>query len=147
MALQFVPFDAFFGNLGSGNIDLDSDTFKAVATNSAPSASDDDELADISQISNGNGYTTGGVTITGITWTEPSPGVWMFDSDDFGWTNGGGAPMGTFRYIAIYSDTSSGDKLVGYYDFGSGITIPVGGIFTLQPGANGHWRIGLGTLA
>jgi hypothetical protein len=146
MALDFVPFDSYIGNLGGGRIDNDSDTFKAVLSNIAPNPATDDELADITQIANGNGYTTGGVTLASVTWTEPSDGVWMFDSADFEWEADGGA-MAEFQYVVIYSDTSSGDKLVGYYNFGSGVTIPDGSIFRVQPGVQGHLRIGEGTIA
>lgn len=147
MALDFIPFDSFMGHLGGGRIDLDSDTFKAVLTNTAPDAATDEDLGDITQIANGNGYTTGGVTLGSVTWTEPSPGVWQFDSADFEWENAGGAPMAEFQYVAIYSDTSAGDLLVGYYDFGSGLTVPVGAIFRMQPGADGHIRFGEGTIS
>ena len=58
----FTLFDEFIFSLGGSDIDLDSDTFKAVLSNSAPSAANNTVLTDITQIANGNGYTTGGVT-------------------------------------------------------------------------------------
>jgi hypothetical protein len=147
MAVTFALFDSFFGNVGGGRIDLDTDTFKAMLTNTAPSISADDELADITQISNGNGYTTGGVTLTSVTWTEPdSNGVWKFASANFQWSASGGS-IGPFRYIPIYSDTSTGDKLVGRYDFGSELTIPDGSVFEVEIGTDGIIRFGVGTLA
>ena len=139
MALDFLYVNSFMGHLGGGRIDLDSDTFKAVLTNTAPVANTTVNLADITQISNGNGYTTGGVTLTSVTWTEVSAGVWEFDSADFEWIASGGA-IGPFRYIAIYSDTSASDRVCGWYDFGSAVTIPNGGTFRVMPGAQGHMR-------
>ena len=62
----FTLFDEFIFNLGAGNIDLDSHTFKIVLSNTAPTAATDDELADITQIANGNGYTTGGETLASV---------------------------------------------------------------------------------
>ncbi|MGE0366928.1 MAG: hypothetical protein AB7Q00_14470 [Phycisphaerales bacterium] len=138
MALDFNPVNHFVGNVGSGAIDLDTHTFKAVLSNTAPDAQDN-QLSDITQIANGGGYATGGVTITGITWTEvgaPS-GEWRFDSDEFEWTGSGGG-FGPFQYVYLYSDTSTGDLGVGWYDFGSPISIPADGIFRVVPGANGH---------
>ena len=147
MALDFQPFDTFMGHLGGGRVDLDSDTFKAVLTDVEPLANYDEELGDLTQIVSGNGYTTDGVTLTSVTWTEVSPGVWQFDSADFEWDNNGSGPMAEFRYVVIYSSTSSGHKLVGFYDFGSGLTIPVGAIFRMEPGANGHIQFGQGTIS
>lgn len=134
----FTLFDEFINNLGNGNIDLDSDTFKAVLTNTAPTAATDDELADITQIANGNGYTTGGVTLANVTWAETGAGtgVWEWSADDFSWTASGGT-FGPFRYVVIYDDTSTGDKLVGYLDYGSSISITSGNSFTVDIGSGG----------
>lgn len=145
MAIPFVPFDNFIGDVGNGAVDLDSDTFKAVLTNVAPDFNDDEVLADITQIANGNGYTTNGVTITGVTWTEYAPGKWQFDSADFEWENNGGGSMAEFQWVVIYS--AANGCLCGYYNYGSGIIVPTGTIFRMQPGANGHMRIGLGTIS
>jgi hypothetical protein len=145
MALAFVPFDNFLGDIGSGAIDLDSDDFYAVLTNTTPDVNDDEDLEDIVQIASGNGYTTDGVLLTGVTWTEYANGKWMFDSADFQWENDGSSAMDEFRYVVIYS--AENDRLCGYYDYGSGITLPVGTIFQVQPGANGHFRIGVGTIS
>ena len=146
MAVTFQTYNAFMGNLGNGNIDLDSDTFKAALTNAAPTPATDDELADVTQIANGFGYVTGGVALTAITWTEVTPGVWEFTSADFEWEAAGGS-VGPFRYVPIYSDTSTGDKLVGWFDFGSALTIPDGSFFRVEIGANGIIRWGIGTIS
>ena len=92
-----VIFHEAMNNIGNGAIDLDSHTFKAVLSNSAPSQSADDELADITQIANGNGYTTGGVTLTSVTWAETGAGtgIWQWSSADFSWT-ASGATLQTF---------------------------------------------------
>ena len=138
----FVFFHEFKNNLGNGAIDLDSHTFKAVLSNTAPVVGTDDELADVTQIANGNGYTTGGVTLTSVTWSETGAGlgVWRFNAADFTWTASGGS-IGPFRYIEIYDDTSTGDKLVGYYDYGAPITITDGNAFTVDIGTNGIFEL------
>lgn len=136
-----VVFHEAMNNIGNGAIDLDSHTFKAVLTNTAPSQANDDELADITQIANGNGYTTGGVTLSSVTWAETGAGtgIWQFSCADFSWTASGGN-IANFRYVVIYSDTSTGDKLFLYLDYGSAVTITSGNSFTVDVQANGLVR-------
>lgn len=138
----FTFFHEFKNNALNGAIDIDGHTFKAVLTNTAPTADTDDELADITQIANGNGYTTGGVTLQNVAWAETGAGTgtWRFTADDFSWTASGGS-IATFRYVVIYSDTSTGDKLVGYIDSGAAQTITVGNTFTVDIGANGIFEL------
>ncbi|NEV75644.1 hypothetical protein DYI24_01110 [Rhodopseudomonas sp. BR0C11] len=147
MAVEFDHFFKAIGHQGAGRINLETDTFKAVLTNSAPNLATNEFLADIAQIANGNGYTTGGVTLTSIVWSDPSgDGKWRFTSAQFKWTASGG-PIGPFRYIVVYSDTSANDKVVGRFDFGSAIIIPDSSEFGITPGTDGIFRTGKGTLA
>ncbi len=138
----FTFFHEFKKFLGDGTIDLDSHTFKAVLTNTAPTVGTDDQLADITQIANGNGYLTGGVTLASVTWTETGggTGVWRWNAADFGWTASGGS-IGPFRYIVIYDDTATGDPLVGLYDYGTNLTVTDGNAFTVDIGANGIFEL------
>lgn len=138
----FTFLHEFKRTLGDGTIDLDSHTFKAVLSNVAPVVASDDELADITQIANGNGYLTGGVTLASVTWLETGAGlgVWRWNAADFTWTAAGGS-MATFRYIIIYDDSATGDPLVGYYDYGTGIVITDGNAFTVDIGANGIFEL------
>jgi hypothetical protein len=47
---------------------------------------------------NGNGYTTGGIALTGETWTH-SGGTTTFDCDDVVWTASGGPIVARFGVI------------------------------------------------
>jgi hypothetical protein len=40
--------------------------------------------------------------------------------------------VGPFQYIYLYDDNSTGDKLIGYYDNGSAVTMASGDTFTLN---------------
>jgi hypothetical protein len=136
----FTFFHEFKRYLGDGTIDLDTHTFKWVLTNTAPTAATDTILANITQIANGFGYTTGGVTATSVTWTETGggTGIWRFTAADSNWTASGGS-FGPFRYPVLYDDTptSPADPLVGYLDYGSAITITDLNTFTIDIGALG----------
>jgi hypothetical protein len=140
----FTQFDSFGRDIGNGTIDLDTHTFKAVLTNTAPVKATSEVLADITQIANGNGYTTGGVTLTSVTWLETGAGtgIWQLTSADFTWTASGGS-IGPFRYIVFYDDTptSPADPLVGFLDYGTNLTVTDTNSFTTDVGANGITRL------
>lgn len=138
MSVALTLFDKFEGNLGKKLIDFSADTFKAILTNTLPVQTTAIVLADITQIANGNGYTTDGVTLANIAFTEISAAIWKFTCDAFSWTSAS-AGMATFRYGAIYSSTSG--KLVGWWDHGSALSLPVGGIYQVTPNASGLYRI------
>ncbi len=40
--------------------------------------------------------------------------------------------VGPFRYIYIYDDNSTGDKLICYYDYGSEVTMANGDTFKID---------------
>lgn len=144
-----VFYDSFREYMADGTIDLDGDTFKAILVLSSytPSVSGHSTYADITnEHANGNGYTTGGVTVA-ATWVESS-GIVTFDIADPSWTASGGNLVA--RYCVIYDDTPSSpaNPLVGYYlmdnspadvtqvDGGTlTVQIPSGGLFTLADAA------------
>jgi hypothetical protein len=137
----FQVVDEFANFLGKKRDDLSADTFKAVLSDVAPTKAGTQVLADITQIANGNGYLTDGVTLSGVTWAETGggTGIWAFTSSAFAWTASGGS-IAQFRYVAIYDSTSTNKDVVGFVDYGSEINITVGNSFTVTPGANGIFR-------
>lgn len=132
----FVKFQDFVEQLGKGVHQLHAagHTLKAVLTNTAPNATDT-TLSQITEISNGNGYTTGGEDIQN-DYSE-SGGTGTLTAVDVVWTASGGT-IGPFRYVVIYNDTPSSptDPLVCYFDYGSSITLAIGETFTLDFGAS-----------
>lgn len=133
-----VMFDEGIYNILNGAIDLDTDTFNIALSNTAPDAAADDELADITQIAAGNGYSTGGQALSSVTLAESGAGtgIWIWSFADETFTASGGS-IAAFRYVVIFSDTSTNDKLVAYLDYGSSITITNGNSFTVDVGASG----------
>ncbi len=88
-------------------------------------------LADITQISGTNGYTTGG-TATTISLSETS-GTTTVNGTEVVFTASGGS-VGPFRYVVLYNDsaTSPLDALVAWWDYGSSITLADGETFTVK---------------
>jgi hypothetical protein len=136
----YQKFNDFVEQLGNSVHNFSSHTFKAVFTNSAPSASNT-ILADITQISASGGYTTGGFAVT-LAWGETS-GTAKCTGTDKVFTASGGT-VGPFRYVVLYNDsaTSPVDALVGFFDYGSAVTLADTETFTLDfDGTNGLFTL------
>lgn len=100
-------------------------------TNTAPVATNT-VLANITQIANGNGYTTGGTAVPNPTRTE-SGGTTTFAGDQVVFTATGS--MGPFQYAVLYNagSTTVTNGLVGWWDYGSAVTLASGETFTVKP--------------
>lgn len=125
----YNKFQQFTKDLIDGVHDFDGHTFKVALTNSAP-VNTNTVLANITQIANGNGYTTGGTTTTISTST--SSGTAKVTGTDVVFTASGS--MGPFRYAVLYNDnpTSPADPLIGWWDYGSSITLAAAETFTVD---------------
>lgn len=99
---------------------LGSDTLKIMLTNTAPSASNTVK-ANISEISAGNGYSAGGAAAT-ISSSSQTSGTYKLVLADVTFTASGGS-VGPFRYVVLYNDTAANDELIGWWDYGSSITL------------------------
>ena len=110
---------------------LGSDSFVIALTNSAPSAGNS-ILTDITQIS----YTNLSSRTLTTASSSQTGGVYSLVFNDLVLTASGA--VATFRYVVIYDDTvtSPVDPLVGWYDYGSAVTMANGETFTIDFGAN-----------
>lgn len=107
MAVTISTYYSFKEYIGDGTIDLDTHSFKVMLLNNSHSFNSAHTVkADIvaNEIANGNGYTTGGVALSSVTWNS-SGGTTTWDADDAYWDASGGAI--TAYYAAIYDDTPS----------------------------------------
>lgn len=124
----FNKFNSFVEALGRKVHNLNADTLKVVLTNSAPSASNT-QLSDITQIANGNGYTTGGATAASNAFSQTA-GTAKLSATDVVFTASGA--VGPFRYAVLYNDTASNDELIGWWDYGSAVTLANSETFTVD---------------
>lgn len=108
---------------------LGSDTLKVVLCNTAPLATNS-ILANLTQIANGNGYTTGGSQATQSSSAQVT-GTYKLVLADVVFTASGGT-VGPFRYVDLYNDTPTtpADPLIGWWDYGSSISLAAGESFT-----------------
>jgi hypothetical protein len=125
----FNKFNSFVEAVAEKVHNLGSDTLRVVLTNSAPAAGNT-VLADITQIANGNGYTTGGTQATQAS-SGQSSGTYKLVLNDATFTAAGGS-IGPFRYVVLYNDTATNDELIGYYDYGTELTITNGNVFLVD---------------
>jgi hypothetical protein len=137
---DFKVTHEFASYLGQAGIDLDSHSFKAALTLTAPTQAGTTNLASVTQIASTGGYATVAITNPAFTETGAGTGIWEFDCDPFSWT-ASGADFADARYIVIYDDTHASDAVVGYLDYGSTFVVTDGNTFTVTPGTNGVLRM------
>lgn len=125
----YTKFQPFIENVMEKVHNLGSDTLKVALTNSAPNATDG-TLSQITQISAGNGYTTGGNQAVQSS-SAQSSGTYKLICADVVFTASGGS-LSPFRYAVLYNDTAANDELVAYWDYGTSITITNGNSFTVD---------------
>ena len=126
---SFVKFYSFVEAVAEKVHNLGADTLKVALTNTAPTAATDTQLSNITQIANGNGYTTGGTTAALVTSAQTS-GTYKLVLDDVVFTASGS--LGPFRYAVLYNDTATNDELIGYWDYTSSVTLATTETFTVN---------------
>lgn len=133
---SFVKFNNFAEALAEGAHNLGTDQLKVALTNTAPTASTDDEYADL--VSPIAGTNLSGATPFNVTTSSSSQtsGTYKLVCTDLVLTATGA--VGPFRYVVLYNDTSTGDKLIAYWDRGSSVTMADTDTFTIDfDGSNG----------
>lgn len=140
MAISNITFyDTFLDQLGKKAVNLSTDTFKAALFTStyAPNSATDGYYASITgELSNGSGYTTGGITLSSVTFSSL-----IFDAANIYWDFTG---TRTFKYLVLYDDTVVNDLLVGYFTLdntGASITQNNGDRYPINFSVNGIFRI------
>lgn len=114
---SFVKFYSFVEALAEKVHNLGSDTIKVALTNSAPSQSDT-QLSAITEVA----YTYCSARTVTVTSSSQTTGTYKLVLQDLTLTASGGA-VGPFRYVVLYNDTATNDELIGYFDYGSSITL------------------------
>lgn len=124
----FNKFNAFVENLAEKVHNLQSDQLVVALTNSAPTSANS-VLTDITQITYTN-LSSRNITTSSSSQTS---GLYKLVLADLTLTASGGS-VGPFRYVVIYNDTptSPADPLIGWYDYGSALTLASGESLTID---------------
>ena len=129
---SFNKFNDFAEQIGLKKINLDTDVLKVFLTNATPVATDT-IFGTPAEITAGNGYPAGGTDAQGV-WTETPAGTGSLTCTDIVWTAAGGT-IGPFRYAVLYDDTSTAKHLIGWWDYGSAVTLQIADAFTWDAAA------------
>lgn len=132
----FNKFNCFVENVAEKKHDLGADTLKVFLTNTAPNASTHTAYDGVTgttgpaEIAAGNGYTATG-NAASVTSSAQTAGTYkLVLADPATWTATGS--VGPFRYAVLYNSTSAGKELIGWWDYGSSITLASGETFKVD---------------
>lgn len=125
---SFNKFHSFVEAMAEKVHDLGSDQI-AVALCAAANApvAGNSVLANLTQITYTN-LSSRNVTTSASAQTS---GTYKLTLTDLTLTSTGGT-TGPFRYVVLYNDTASNDELIGYYDYGSDLTLQASESFTVD---------------
>ena len=139
----FTKINDWVENLAEG-ANCASDQFVIALSNTAPGSEatpptgdGDGVLANVTQITYTN-LSSRNVTTTS---SGQAGGTYELILADLTLTASGGS-VGPFRYVYLYDDTPAGDPLVGYWDYGSSITLANGETIDIDfSDANGAFQL------
>ena len=126
---SLIFYDKFLANQNNGTavVDFDSDTIRVCLCTAFGSATASDFYDDVTELANGDGYTTKGEVST-ITPSTATAGQYNLDASDTTWTF---TATKTFQYAVVYKDTHTAgtSPLIAYSDLGAQ---SVAGVFNLN---------------
>lgn len=126
----FNKYNCFVENLAEKVHNLQSDTLKVALTNTAPTSADTVWNTTVYPAPvAANGYTAGGNSLT-VSSSSQTAGTYKLVIADTVFTSTAGG-IGPFRYVVLYNSTASG-AVIGYYDYGSSITLADTETFTVD---------------
>ena len=138
-------YNSFREYLGNGQFDLDgtgTGFYMALHTSAASANVNTGTLSTQASLgneaANGNGYATGGASVTARTWASVATNKYRFDSTACVWTATGGT-IANIKYAVIYQ---AGGKLVCFSRLTtSQFTLAQDNTLTVTPSASGIFEL------
>jgi hypothetical protein len=121
----FTKFQPFVEAVAEKKHNLGSDQLVIALTNTVP-VNTNAILTDITQVSYTN-LSSRNVTTSASAQTS---GTYKLTLADLVLTASGA--VATFRYVVLYNDTATNDDLIGWWDYGSAVTLANGETFTID---------------
>lgn len=123
---NFNKFNQFVADCATKVHNLHSDALKIMLSNVAPVATNAVK-ADITDIAAGNGYSAGGAAATLVS-DGQTAGTYKLVLSQPTFSASGGS-IATFRYAVLYNSTAASGNLIGWWDYGTGLSITNGNSF------------------
>lgn len=126
----FNKFQQFVQDLAEKVHNLSADQVEVYLSNTTPDAALDAVKADLAEIATGNGYT--GPVDTQNTGAETG-GTYTLTGTKVVITASGGS-IAAFRYVVLQNTTPTTplDPLIGWWDYGSALTLLAGETFSVK---------------
>jgi len=139
MPVPWNKLNGFVEHLAEKVHNLGSDQLVVALSNTAPGSESTPPsgattacvLANVTQVS----YTNCSSRNLTTSSSAQSGGTYALSVADLTLTASGGT-LGPFRYVYVYNDTAINDELLGYYDYGSALTLADGDSLLLDLPAN-----------
>lgn len=142
---SYNKFNCFVENVAEKVHNLGADTMMILLTNTSPNAADTivdttatpctvNATSNAVEVAAGNGYTKKGNQAAGSTSAQTAGTYKLVLADPTTWTASGGT-IGPFRYAVLFNDTSATSAtraVVGWWDYGSSVTLQIGETFTVD---------------
>jgi hypothetical protein len=139
--VAFTKLNGFVEHLAEGTHNLGTGALTLALSNTAPGSESTPPsgttaaciLANVTQIS----YTNCSSRVLTTATSLQTAGTYALTVNDLTLTASGGT-VGPFRYLYVYNDTATSpvDALIGYFDYGSSITLNDTETFLFDAGAN-----------
>jgi len=113
----FFKFNSFTEAVAEKVHNLGADVLEVALTNTLP-VNTHTQLSNITQIT----YTFLNARTVTVSGSAQTAGVYKLSITDKTLTSTGGS-TGPFRYVVLFNQTATNDELIGWYDYGSSITL------------------------
>ena len=138
-------YNSFREKIGEGDFDLSGTSvgfYMALHTSAASALVNTKTLSTqaslANEVANGNGYATGGASVTYRTWASVATDKYRFDSTAVVWTATGGT-IANIKYAVVYQ---AGGKLVCFSKLTtSQFTLAEDNTLTVTPSASGIFEL------
>ncbi len=131
MSSAYNKFNCFSADVGNKLHNLNSDALNFLLVNVAPVATNT-VYSSFTDLSTANGYTAGGTVVASTAYSQVS-GTATLTGSNVTFTATGA--VGPFRYTPLYNNTASGKNAIGWYDYGSSVTLAAAETFVINIGS------------